>query len=545
MSAPVAVGGTTPPDNGSDPVDFDNPRRWWTLGALCLSLSIVMVGNASLNVALPSIARDLGASDSALQWIVDSYALVFAGMLFAAGAIGDRFGRKGALQGGLLLFLVAAAAGVVADSAAQVIGARAIMGLAAAFVMPSTLSILSNVFAPSERPRAIALWAGIAAGGAALGPPASGLLLEHFWWGSVFLVNIPLVTAALVAGWWLVPRSRNPDRTRIDVPGAGLSIVAIGAIVFAIIEAPHKGWLSGQTLGIAALATVFMVAFIAWERRSTTPMLDPRLFRDRRFSVASAGIAAAFFTMFGAFFLLTQLLQLVHGLSPLTAGLMILPMSLTLMMVAPQAPKLVDRYGIATVVPAGLIMTATGLSLLGTVGATGDAWRIYAGIIPMAAGMAVTMSPLTSMIMSSVPPSRAGVGSAMNDTTRELGGALGVAILGSLLATVYGSDIASALGSLPGDLAAQADSGLAGALQVAETIGGPAGTALAEAGRSAFVEGLRLATLAAAGFLLVGAGVARRFLPRSESDADVPAPTPAPATVTLVAATTGEQNGEL
>jgi predicted MFS family arabinose efflux permease len=251
-------------------------------------------------------------------------------------------------------------------------------------------------------------------------------------------------------------------------------------------------------------------------------MLDPRLFRDRRFSVASAGIAAAFFTMFGTFFLLTQLLQLVHGLSPLAAGLAILPVSLVLMIVAPRAPMLVERYGIATVVPAGLAITAGGLALLGTFGASGDAWRIYVGFIPMAVGMAVTMSPLTSMIMASVPPSRAGVGSAMNDTTRELGGALGVAVLGSLLATVYSGDLGAATRELPADLAAQAESGLAGALQAADSLGGPAGAALADAGRSAFVDGLRVATLVAAGFLLVGAFAARRLLPRSESGADEP-----------------------
>ena len=506
--------------DGSEPSDFDDPRRWWTLGVLCLSLSIVMVANGSLNVALPSIARELDASDSALQWIVDAYALVFAGMLFAAGSIGDRFGRKGALQGGLVLFLVAAAAGVVADSSGEVIAARAIMGLAAAFVMPSTLSILSNVFSPAERPRAIALWAGISAGGAALGPPISGLLLEHFWWGSVFLINIPLVAAALLAGWRLVPRSRNPDRTPIDVPGAALSIVAVSALVFAIIEGPHAGWLSVQTIGVGALAVVLMIGFIAWELRSETPMLDPRLFRDRRFSVASAGIAAAFFTMFGTFFLLTQVLQLVHGLSPLQAGLAILPVSLILMLVAPRGPALVDRHGIRTVVPVGFALIAIGLALLGTVGTSGDAWRIYVGFVPMAIGMAITMSPLTAMIMSAVPINRAGVGSAMNDTTRELGGALGVAVLGSLLTTVYRGDIATVTASLPADLAAQAESGLSGALQVSQSLGGAAGITLADAGRSAFVDGVRIATLVGAGFLLVGAVAARRWLPGPDRGAD-------------------------
>ena len=241
-------------------------RRWWTLGVLCLSLSIVMVANASLNVALPAMARDLEASSSALQWIVDSYALVFAGMLFTAGTLGDRFGRKGALQGGLVLFLVAAVAGLLADGAGQVIAARALMGLAAAFVMPSTLSILANVFSPAERPRAIALWAGIAAGGAALGPPISGFLLEHFWWGSVFLVNVPLVLVALVAGRRLVPRSKDPDGHRLDVPGAALSILGVGALVYAIIEAPHRGWLSVDTFTAFGVAALALALFAVRER---------------------------------------------------------------------------------------------------------------------------------------------------------------------------------------------------------------------------------------------------------------------------------------
>jgi EmrB/QacA subfamily drug resistance transporter len=498
-------------DAGPDPTQ--HARRWWTLGVLCLSLSIVMVANASLNVALPEMARDLDASSSALQWIVDSYALVFAGMLFTAGTLGDRFGRKGALQGGLVLFLVAAVAGLIADNAGQVIAARAVMGLAAAFVMPSTLSILTNVFSPAERPRAIAVWAGIAAGGAALGPPTTGFLLEHFWWGSVFLVNVPLVLLALVAGRRLVPRSKDPDGHRLDVPGAALSILAVGALVYAIIEAPHHGWLSGRTATAFGVAALAVALFAARERTAEVPMLDLRLFRDRRFSVASAGIALAFFTMFGMFFLLTQYLQLVLGYSPLRAGLMFVPVSLTMMVVSPQAPKLVARFGVARVVPVGFSLIVVGLLAVATLDTGSPLWRIYMAWIPMIVGLASTMSPLTSLIMSSVPRGRAGIGSAMNDTTRELGGALGVAVLGSVVTTVFTSSLDPELGRLSDGAQQEARSGLAGALGVARGFG-DTGAGLADTARSAFVDGLTVAAFTAAVVVAVTAVAARRLLPR-------------------------------
>jgi len=440
---------------------------------------------------------------------------VFAGMLFAAGTLGDRFGRKGALQGGLLLFLVAAVGGILADSSGQVIAVRAAMGLAAAFVMPSTLSILTTVFPVHERGRAIGLWAGIAAGGAALGPPISGLLLEHFWWGSVFVVNVPLVVGALVAGWWLVPRSKDPDGTRLDIPGTVLSIVAIGALVYAIIEAPNAGWLSVDTAVVATVAVVAMACFLAWKSAARVPMLDLQLFRDRRFSVASLGIALAFFTMFGIFFLMTQLLQLAHGLSPVEAGLAILPMSFTLMLVAPRSQLLVARYGVATVVPIGLGTMAGGLLVLASVAGAASVWWIYLGLLPMAAGMGITMAPLTTLIMTAVPAGRAGVGSAMNDTTRELGGALGVAVLGSLTTTVYARQVEPVLDGLPADVASEARTGLAGGLRTAASLADPA---LADSASSAFLDGLTTAMLVGAALAGTAALVARRWLPRSDAE---------------------------
>ncbi len=492
-----------------------HPRRWLILAVLCSSLTLVMVSNMSLNVALPSIADDLDASSSQLQWIVDAYALVFAGLLFAAATLGDRFGRKGALQFGLLLFVAAAVVGAFVDSAAALIGIRAVMGLGAAFVMPSTLSILIDVFPGHERPKAIAMWAGISAGGAALGPPISGFLLEHFWWGSVLLITLPISVFALVAGHLLVPTSRDPAGTRLDPAGVALSIVAISTLVYTIIEAPHQGWASARTLGGFALAIVAVVVFVVVERRQRTPMLDMSLFANPRFSVASIGIGMAFFAMFGTFFLLTQVFQFVHGQSPLEAGLMVLPVSLTMMFVAPRAAQLSARYGTRTMVPLGLTVVATALAVFGVMAQLGSPFYMWIAAVPMSVGMSLTMAPLTSLIMSAVPPSRAGMGSAMNDATRELGGALGVAVLGSAAATVYTRGLDDTPG-LPAELEAMAHSGLAGALRAAAQLGGPDAAALAHDATEAFRNGVLVAALVAAGIAAIAAVVARVWLPDQE-----------------------------
>ena len=486
-------------------------RRWAILAVLCTSLLIVIIGNTSLNVALPTLARELDSSTSSLQWMVDAYSLVFAGLLFTAGTIGDRFGRKGALQAGLLLFLVGAALASVAATAAMVIAARAVMGVAAAFVMPSTLSILTNVFPAHERPKAIGIWAGISGGGAAIGPVASGYLLEHFWWGSVFLVNVPVILVALVAGALILPTSKDPDEEPLDIAGALLSIVGLGALVYGIIEGPNHGWSSTATLGTFALAAVALAAFGIREVTARYPMLDLHLFRDRRFSVASLGMMLTFFAMFGTFFLASQYFQLVLGFSPFKAGLLQLPMAVVMVTVAPQVPRAVARFGAARVVPVGLGFVAVGLVFLSLLGVGSSLTAVYLAIIPLALGMATTMTPLTTLIMSSVRLGKAGVGSAMNDTTRELGGALGVAILGSVVASRYAASIGPSIANLPGQAQAVADSGLSGALQVAAQIGGAHGEALAGAARAAFVDGMSAAAVLGA-VLVAVAAVASWFL---------------------------------
>jgi EmrB/QacA subfamily drug resistance transporter len=487
---------SNPPTSDIEPGVFAN--RWKILVVLCLSLMVIMIANGSLNVALPQLAHDLDASTSALQWMVDAYSLVFAGMLFTAGTLGDRFGRKRALQGGLILFLLAAIAASMSNTAGQVIAARAVMGVAAAFVMPSTLSLLTNVFPPSERAKAISVWAGIAAGGAALGPPISGFLVEHFWWGSVFLINVPLLLVAIVAGRMLVPESRNPDEHRVDVPGAVLSILGVSALVYAIIEAPSHGWGSTETLGAFGLAAVALAAFTLREMRTSQPMFDLRLLRDGRFTAASMGISVCFFAMFGVMFLLAQYLQMVLDYSPFHAGLLMLPMPLVMMAVAPQAPRMVVRYGVATVVPAGMVLITIGLCILSLLDTGTPVVAIYPALVPMMVGMAISMSPLTTLIMTSVPRERAGMGSATNDTTRELGGALGVAVLGSVVTTHFRTATTAGLAGASGDVRSEALSGLAGAVTAARSLPADAGGALVADAQKAFADGMSNASLVAA-----------------------------------------------
>jgi EmrB/QacA subfamily drug resistance transporter len=496
-----------------DPHTYAN--RWKILAVLCTSLMIVIIGNTALNVALPTLARDLNASTTDLQWMVDSYALVFAGMLFTAGTLGDRFGRKGALQAGLVVFLAGTLLAAFGSSASTVIGARALMGLAAAFVMPSTLSILTNVFPSHERPKAIALWAGISGGGAAIGPVASGFLLEHFWWGAVFLVNVPVIILAFIAGRVLVPTSRDPEQAPLDLAGAGLSILGLGALVYGIIEGPLHGWTSPTTLGIFA-ASAAVLGLFAWRELTTAhPMLDLRLFKDRRFSVSSMGMTVVFFAMFGTFFLVAQYFQLVLGYSPLASGAFQLPMAVVMMVLSPNVPKFVARFGVARVVPLGLALVAFGLFLFSFITVDMTIWWMYGPIMFLAAGMALTMTPLTTLIMSSVPTTKAGVGSAMNDTTRELGGALGVALLGSLVTSTYASSISDGISGLSASDQGIVRTGLTGAFQVAKRLGAD-GVALQDTAKQAFVDGLNVAAIGGAIALALAAAAAYRFLPRSQ-----------------------------
>ena len=497
---------------GSDLDVEGDPRRWWTLPVLCLSLFMVVMGNTVLNIALPKISESLGASGTELQWMIDAYALVFAGLLFTAGSLGDRFGRKGALNLGLVIFGAGSAAATFADTAGMVIACRAVMGLAAAFVMPATLSILTHVFPPHERAKAIGVWAGVAGAAGAVGPLTSGYLLEHFYWGSVFWLNVPVVVVALVAGFFLVPTSRHPDRVPLDPVGALLSIGAIGSLVYGVIEAPVYGWTDPLILASFAAAAVLLAAFIAWERRVDEPMLPLTFFRQRGFTGGALAISMVFFGMFGMFFLLTQYLQMVRGYSALAAAVRTLPFSAAMMVAAPSSAALAARLGTRVVVTAGLATAGAGMALMSLADLDSPYWLLALSFIVLATGMGLTMAPSTASIMTSLPHAKAGVGSAMNDTTRELGGALGVAVLGSILTSTYTDAMEPTVRELPPALAEQAGHSLGDALRVAGELGAQAGQVV-DAGRQAFVDGMSRGLLTGAGVALVGALVASRLLP--------------------------------
>lgn len=495
-----------------------HPKRWWTLIVLCLSLLVISLDNTILNVALPTLVTDLSASSSQLQWIVDSYVLVFAGLLLTAGALSDRFGRRLGLFAGFGIFAVASAFAAWSDSADQLIVWRAVMGIGGALIMPSTLSILTNVFPASERPKAIAIWAMTAGLGVPLGPVAGGWLLQHFWWGSVFLINIPIVAAALVAGFFLVPESKDPHAKPLDPGGALLSIAGLGTLIYAIIEAPSNGWASVETLAGFGIAAAFLTAFVVWERRLAQPMLDMRLFRNMRFTGASVAISLVFFAMFGSLFSLTQYLQFVLGYDTLQAGIRITPVALGIVIGAGSSTRLVSHLGAKIIVSWGMTVVAGGLALLSTVDSGSGYSLVATSLVILGYGMGTAMAPATEAIMGAVPKEHAGVGSAVNDATRQVGGALGVAILGSLLSSSYSSSMEDATASLPAPAAAAAGDSVGAAVQIAGRLSGPESTALASTARAAFVDGMSTSLLVAAGFALAGALFAALFLPARASE---------------------------
>lgn len=473
-------------------------RRWYILGILNLSLVIIVAGNSALNVALPTFVRQLHASNSQLAWIVDAYSLVFAGLVLSMGALGDRFGRKGLLQAGLVVFAIAALAGSQATRPWHLIVTRAVMGVGAAMIMPATLSIVTSVFPPRERAKAIAIWAGFAGAGVSIGPVASGLLLDHFWFGSVFLINVPIIALALITGAVLVPTSRDPRHRALDGVGSLLSVLGLSSLLYAIIQAPDRGWTDPLILGAFGAAGVLLATFAAWERHSPHAMLPVEQFGDRRFSIGSATIALTFFGMFGLFFLATQYLQFVLAYSPLRAGAALLPMAVMMLVAAPRSAPLAERLGRNRVMAVGLSLIAGGMLVMSSLTPSSSYLGVALALILFGGGMGLTTAPATGSIMESMPLAKAGVGSAVNDTTREVGGSLGVAVLGSLYATGYRHHLAPALAGAPRSVVVAARQSVGAALGASRSVPGPAGRALAEAARLAFTDAMTIVFLVAA-----------------------------------------------
>jgi EmrB/QacA subfamily drug resistance transporter len=497
-------------------------RRWLTLSVVCVSLMVISLDNTILNVALPTLGRQLHAGTSALQWIVDIYTLVFAGLLLTAGSLGDRFGRYKTLSLGLAVFGTGSLASALSGSTHVLIATRAFMGIGGAFIMPATLSIITNVFTdPVERGKAIGVWAGVAALGVGIGPVAGGFLLSHFYWGSVFFVNVPIVLLALVGGWFLVPDSKDPSAPRLDPVGALLSIVGLAAILWAVIEAPIRGWGSTSTVAGLVAGAVILVAFVWWEFHTASPMLDMRFFKNPRFTAASVAISLTFFSLFGALFVLTQYLQSVHGYTPLQAGAIVVPLSFAMMAMAATSSFLVQRWGNKLVVGWGLIITAVSLGGFAFLQVNAPLWTIIFTTVLMGIGMGNVMAPATDSIMGSLPRAKAGVGSAMNDTTRQTGGAIGVAILGSVLASKFRATMTAdgRVAHLPVPVIAAVKSDVGTALGVAKRpLGARYAATIETLAKHSFVESFHVTSVVGAAVILLAALGVFRWLPARSRD---------------------------
>jgi EmrB/QacA subfamily drug resistance transporter len=465
----------------------------------CLALATVVAAVASLNVALPSIARDTHGSQTQLSWVIDAYALVFAALLLPGGAIGDRYGRRRALLIGLAIFAAGSVAAMAATDVTILIAMRAVLGAGAALVMPATLSTITSTFSEHEKPRAVGVWAGVAGASAILGLLSSGVLLEWWSWRAVFGLNIVLAVVAIVATLRVLPETADPNAARLDLGGALIAIAGLGALVYSIIEAPAAGWTSARTLGGLAAGLAGLVGFAWFEYHHRAPMLDPRLFRHRAFAAGTLSICVQFFAFFGFIFLVLQYLQLVENDTPLIGAISLLPMAAAMMPSARLAPRVANRLGQLRVCVTGLVLVVVGLSVLAGLDVGSSYWRLVAGLLPLGAGMGLAMTPATTAVTDALPAAQQGIGSAMNDLARELGGALGIAVLGSVLQATYRSHLA-----LPGvapPLVAQARSSLALAIH----LGNPAATQA----RTAFADGMTAALACAAiAVVLAAIGVA-------------------------------------
>jgi EmrB/QacA subfamily drug resistance transporter len=471
---------------------------------MCLAVAMIVAGVASLNNALPHIAEDLDVSQASQQWIIDAYAVALAALLLPFGAFGDRFGRRLTLLTGVGIFAVASAAAAMSDSGTALIAARAAMGVGAAFAMPATLSTITSVYPPESRAKAVGIWAGFAGTGATIGLLLSGGLLEQFWWGSTFLANA--VVAAVTFGIILVavPSTRSSERVGLDPLGSVLSVLGIGGVVLGIIEGPERGWTDPITLLGLLGGTLALAAFVRAELRSRSPLLDPRLFRIRGFATGSASLFLQFFAMFGFFFVVIQFLQLVKGYSALDSAIAVLPMSAVMIPLSTVAAGLSERYGQRVIGAFGLALSAISMGYFVSLGVSSSYFHLLAGMLVLAAGMALAMTPATNAIVSSLPAAKQGVASAVNDTARELGGAFGIALVGSAFNIGYRGAIDSRISTFPTEIADGAKESPAIALEASRGIGSP-GSLLADATRTSFMVGMRWAVVVGAALLVIGA----------------------------------------
>jgi EmrB/QacA subfamily drug resistance transporter len=511
-----------------------HPRRWTILAVLVIALVVVVLDNTVLNVALRTIAdpvHGLGASQSQLEWSINAYTLVFAGLLFTWGVLGDRIGRRLMLTAGMITFGLASLLSAYSQTPDQLIGARALMGIGGAAVLPATLSIISNVFDPRERAKAIGVWAGSVGLGVAIGPVLGGALLEKFWWGSVFLINVPIVVVGVIAILVLVPESRDPKPGRVDFVGVVASIVGLIGLVYGIVVGGDHGFGQFQAWGSIIGGVVVLAAFVWWERRIQFPSLDVKLFRNPRFSASVGAVGLVFFAAMGTLFFMAFYLQLVRGYSPLQSGLLYVPFAAAQLIFAPRSAHYVHKYGPKLVCAVGLAITGFAIAGYLILGAGTPIWILGVLFFLQGLGMANVMPPATESIMASLPREKAGVGSAIGNTVRQVAGALGIAILGSLLSAVYRSRISDHLGMLPAGSRADAGNSVSSTYAAAETVAhtNPAGAArLIDAGNSAFVSAMHWSSLGATVATVLGVVIVIAWLPTKSALHAVAEPEPQP-----------------
>ncbi|WP_245922760.1 MFS transporter [Paractinoplanes atraurantiacus] len=507
--------------------DDRNPRRWLILGVLCLSLLVVVVDNMVLNIAIPSLIRDLGASSADIQWIIDAYILVFAGLLLTAGSLSDRHGRRRGLVTGLIVFGSASVLATLCQTPGQLIAVRGLMGVGAAFLMPGTLSILTTVFDESERKKAIAIWSSVLMLGSLGAPTLGGLLLEHFWWGSVFLMNVPIAILGIVAALVIIPESYG-RASRPDLLGALFSTIGMTALVWGIIRAAQDGWSAATTIGGFAVAAIGLVAFAIWERRVAEPMLPLSLFRDRNFGGASLSIVLLSFSAGGVLLALTQYLQFVLGYGPMKAGLAFVPLLVTAVVFNGIGVVVDKRFGTRVALAAGLLLMAGGFGVLASL-SPGDGYvRLAIALVVIGAGSGTAGPAAYGTLLGALPPDRVGVGSAVNDTVQQVGTALSVAVLGSVLTAAY-------RGAMPPDAPEEARRSIGDALGVAASTGD---AALARLAQSSFVEAISTTALVGVVGGIIAALVAASVLrprptlsssPSAASASPSSAPSPSPS----------------
>jgi EmrB/QacA subfamily drug resistance transporter len=519
--------------------ELSTRRRLLVLATVCLAAFAINLDTTIVNVALPDLGRQLGATTRNLQWIVDGYNLAFATLVLTAGSLGDRFGRRPTLIIGLGAFAVSSAIGAAVTSPDALVAIRFLMGASAAVIFPTTLSIITNAFPDrADRAKAIGVWGAVTGLGVAVGPVTGGLLLAHFGWPSVFVALVPVALVALVAAWLLVPESSDPDAAHLDPPGLLLSSAAIGVLVYTVIEAPGRGWASAVSIGGFVAAAVLIAAFVVVERGRMHPMIDISLFRNPAFSAASASVTVAFFALFGFIFLVTQYFQFIRGFGALSTGVRILPVATTIAIGSVGGVVLAGRIGTRVVVSTGLVLLGSSFGWI-AVSSTFMPYRvIICQMVLMGLGLGMTTAPATESILSVLPPAKAGVGSAVNDATREVGGTLGVAVLGSIFTSIYANHLAStAFGNLPGQLRSAAQNSLAAALGTAAHAPNPAlGHQLLDGVQSSFVTAFHIACFVGAAVCLVGAAGARLLPGRRPPVADAgvasaPAALPTPTAV--------------